>query len=1134
MSLYVFYLNYILGYYFYYKRDYAKSIKYYSNAINYNKLHSRCNFKLGISYFKQQEWVMANYFIKRALKYKYVKKWTVQLKQSENHIKKNVVFRKVRIPNIIFKNKQLQALYNEGINYYRKYQWYQAIDILKKVMKCEKNYELTFFVSENLFNLKRYSECFRYLKELEEEDNLYKDSYIYYMLGFCCEFQGIDGNINNKNLSNYYYNKAIEYDNFLQSKIYGIGVFHDSKKYLDKAAKAYEERIYEVNISRNLGTKELSNLYNKTGMVFDRYNDWRKAAQYYIESIKLNYHQPNIHYRLGMVYERLNDYLKAAESYKEAIDRSNEHKPFWHYRLGYVLNKIENKNYVDYITNIHIAYQDPHGTDDKALRDKNFRRKAFYIHYYESEDIEDQMIFYESFHGASMSCNPFAIFLKIYNNPDFKYYKHVWVINNLDSVDDIFLSVKNIYFVKRNSDLYVKFLAKAKYLVNNVSFHNYFIKKDKQVYLNTWHGTPFKFLGKNIREGILSHSNVTRNFLHSDILIHPNIYTKNILTKKYDVTNYQNILNVVTGYPRLDLTLNPPKTLKDRYINLLKLSENNKIILYAPTWRGLHNKVKLDFEKQLGLLKKLSNLKVQVLFKGHHKVAKFIDGVKDCNITIVPEYIDTNILLSFVDILITDYSSIAFDFLITKRPIYFYIYDQEEYDLERGLYIKPTDLFKNCYFTANELCKDLKDNINNINNYDSLIKKFSYMDDGNATTRVIDLFFGFKKNTKFKNKPILLFYAGPLFENGIATSFLNLLSEIKYCYNIVLLLEPSKINNLNIFNKLPKNISLVGYDNDGCFTLEEKWISDNFDNMVFTKLTDNILMRINKRNFKRVFGDINIDVVINFEGYNIECSKLLSGASCKKIIYQHNDMYSEYIVRFNYLQKIFYLYKHYDNVISVSKNTMMLNKEKLEKEFKIKTDNFYYLDNIINGSKILQDSKYKISDFIYYDDKIYFINIGRLSIEKDQVKLIYAFSEVCKTRQDIILIILGQGPLEDELKSLIKKLKLTKRIFLLGQKQNPYPYLKKSHCFISSSNHEGQPMVLLESLVLNKSIIATDIVGNKSVLENRSGYLVENSVDGLVKGINNFLDGNIITSEFNYNEYNKCALSEFKKLIFKK
>ena len=124
-----------------------------------------------------------------------------------------------------------------------------------------------------------------------------------------------------------------------------------------------------------------------------------------------------------------------------------------------------------------------------------------------------------------------------------------------------------------------------------------------------------------------------------------------------------------------------------------------------------------------------------------------------------------------------------------------------------------------------------------------------------------------------------------------------------------------------------------------------------------------------------------------------------------------------------------------------------------------------------------------------------FINIGRMSVEKDQSKLIRAFAPVVEKVPSARLLILGDGFLRLDLMTLINELHLEGNVFLLGQKENPYPWLAKADCFVLSSNHEGQPMVL------KKPIIATDITATRGMLADTEAVLVENSEQALSKAL---------------------------------
>src|SRR5699024_872065 len=136
-----------------------------------------------------------------------------------------------------------------------------------------------------------------------------------------------------------------------------------------------------------------------------------------------------------------------------------------------------------------------------------------------------------------------------------------------------------------------------------------------------------------------------------------------------------------------------------------------------------------------------------------------------------------------------------------------------------------------------------------------------------------------------------------------------------------------------------------------------------------------------------------------------------------------------------------------------------------------------------------------------------FITIGRLSPEKDHMKLIQSFYELSKTHSDIKLYIVGEGVLKTQLEQLVDRLNLNNRVIFTGQLNNPYPLLNMCDCFVLSSNSEGQAIVLLEALILGKPVITTDIPGPRSVVDGGYGMIVENSVTGLTQGMGDFLGG---------------------------
>src|SRR5699024_7018772 len=139
-----------------------------------------------------------------------------------------------------------------------------------------------------------------------------------------------------------------------------------------------------------------------------------------------------------------------------------------------------------------------------------------------------------------------------------------------------------------------------------------------------------------------------------------------------------------TGYTRIDSTINITSVEKKQLTTELNINMDKRNLLYATTWLGNYTNNVYAINKILDNLMKLSNFDVQLIFRGHHLMEKHIKG-KLNNIKVVPANIDSNRLLGIVDLLITDYSSIFYDYLVTDKPIIHYLYDLETYSKSRGL-----------------------------------------------------------------------------------------------------------------------------------------------------------------------------------------------------------------------------------------------------------------------------------------------------------------------------------------------------------------------------------------------------------------------------------------------------------------
>lgn len=326
------------------------------------------------------------------------------------------------------------------------------------------------------------------------------------------------------------------------------------------------------------------------------------------------------------------------------------------------------------------------------------KMKFFYGSYYKHCDVIENRILFESFHGTTISDSPFYILKELLSRPDADKYEIYYSSNTDDyNTHKKFIESNNIHvkLVCISSYEYLKVLATAKYLINNSSFPVYFIKKDEQVYLQTWHGTPLKTLGKKMRKGIESMYNVQHNFLQATYLMHPNEFTKDAIMNDYNLNALYTGKVALSGYPRNSIFMDKQKAESVRS----KLGLENKVLYaYMPTWRGTSNhSVQFDsYGKEISDMMKYLDDRMkdnQILFVNFHPILKnSIQLGEYKHIRSFPADVDKYEFLNCVDALITDYSSVFFDFSVTRKPIILYMYDYDKYMQDRGMYFDIKEL----------------------------------------------------------------------------------------------------------------------------------------------------------------------------------------------------------------------------------------------------------------------------------------------------------------------------------------------------------------------------------------------------------------------------------------------------------
>ena len=369
--------------------------------------------------------------------------------------------------------------------------------------------------------------------------------------------------------------------------------------------------------------------------------------------------------------------------------------------------------------------------------------------------VDDKTIVFCTFNGKSYSCSPKALYEYMVNNDKYSDFKFIWGFKNVEQYKYL-ENNKNTSVIKLNTKQYIKYLAKAKYWIFNYKIPDYLYPKKEQVFVQCWHGTPLKRLGcdlihfdnvLNTMEGMKKRYKIEASKF--TYFLSPSKFASEKFISAWNLKEIgkENII-IEKGYPRNDFLFNyTEKDIKKIKAKLGIENEKRKIILYAPTYRsnqheagvGYTYKEEINFEH---LREKFGNEYI-VLFRPHYFIANVFNFEKYKGFVYdVSKIDDINELYIITDLLITDYSSVFFDYANLKRPMIFYMYDLEHYrDKSNGFYIDLEELPGKITETQEELEKEIE-RIDKNFKYDEKYKKFNdkynYLDDGKASERVVE------------------------------------------------------------------------------------------------------------------------------------------------------------------------------------------------------------------------------------------------------------------------------------------------------------------------------------------------------------------------------------------------------------
>ncbi len=315
----------------------------------------------------------------------------------------------------------------------------------------------------------------------------------------------------------------------------------------------------------------------------------------------------------------------------------------------------------------------------KRLRSER-RRRAYRAA--RKRPIDEQLAVYAAYWYAGYSCNPRAIYEKAKElAPEIR---GVWVVKPEHAAK----VPAGVEVVAPGTPEYLDVMARAKYFVNNVNFPNEYVKRPGSVHVMTHHGTPLKYMGLDLRSNPVTAAKMDfdallRRCARWDFSVSSNPLSSEVWAKVYPVP-YENL---EVGYPRNDVLATATAASVAAARAELGIEPGQRAVLYAPThrdWETGHVPV-LD----LGAAAEALGPDGILLARAHYfydadPVARALDHAGRLRDVAAHPSIETLCLAA--DVLVTDYSSLMFDYAVLDRPIVIHAPDWERYESTRGVY----------------------------------------------------------------------------------------------------------------------------------------------------------------------------------------------------------------------------------------------------------------------------------------------------------------------------------------------------------------------------------------------------------------------------------------------------------------
>ena len=726
-----------------------------------------------------------------------------------------------------------------------------------------------------------------------------------------------------------------------------------------------------------------------------------------------------------------------------------------------------------------------------AYKIKSLFNNSYYAYYIKHRKVNKSLVIIESKNGNDFVGNMLSIARELDKNGIYNVNKirvpakraHMQHIKNTIKLQGL----ETIEIILWGSNSYYKTLATAGTILTDFSLNRKYIKRDGQVLVNTWHGTPLKTLGRHNKAGMCLFGFEQKIMLSSDYLVYPNRFMKEKMFESYCLDKLYEGTILYTGYPRNSVFFD------EKQSEDMKASLNvadKQVIVYMPTWRGSVGSIKMEEQESFvaTLCEELDRHldEHQILYvKFHNLVHIGLDYTNYKHIREFPVDMEPYHVLNMADVLVTDYSSVMFDFANTQKKIILYTYDLEEYIQERGFYFSINEL----PFPLVTQVQELITEINKGKNYDDqkFLDMFCTYDNINASQLLCEHVFSGKKDGLFEyHKSIskkLLVYAGKMDMENTIPALCGLLNGFKHTeYTpVVCIYDNAMKKDYDRIEVIDNSIPIFSLGDSIQYTSFEyicELLITRFHMGI--KSLQKILEEAYKRDYLRQYNVIEFDGIINiYEVINRNRNAVLQQTYLPfaTVIRSPLNLQSSKYKKNNRL----YFRKSLEN-----SDKLILCGENLRQEcikFGVPPNKLVVSTECYDSSRLCAyngshpelsaENLLNSEDIEIYNQWEVFKKkiVVYMNDEFENLQTIYhACQEQLKQNSDIGILIYGFG--EEVLMEFEKNNDFESNIILCENLRNPIPFIKNSSLYIMANDKIMYPYILYDVCALGVPIVS--------------------------------------------------------------